>query len=270
MHAKGALEFRLPVGWQLQEVPEGRTIRVVISPPSDAKGERENDPADQAWIVYHRRTRPSPAPVEEILREIDDRISLATNAQGLPAQDPQRFVLAGYPAVRKSFEIAGDSGDGPSLGTHLLARTDWGLLELHATARRDASSAVFAAVDEIVAGIAFLPPVAASAPVKPALDDARPALGAWKALRSRLVIDGNGHIAIYFDRQGIFDLDETGKLQYDNRQTELRGQFRADGDLIKVVWEDGSRLNYRFRVHGDDLLLTDHHGRTSQLARLFD
>ena len=56
-----------------------------------------------------------------------------------------------------------------------------------------------------------------------------------------------------------------------NRDAKLlTGSFEARGDVIFVRWDDGSRLNLRWRSDGNDLFLTDHEGQISHLKRVFD
>ena len=50
----------------------------------------------------------------------------------------------------------------------------------------------------------------------------------------------------------------------------LAGRFRAKNDLLHVVWDDGSKLNFRWKLSGSALLLTDHEGQISQLQRLYE
>ena len=50
----------------------------------------------------------------------------------------------------------------------------------------------------------------------------------------------------------------------------LTGRFRARDDLILIFWDDGSKLNYQWRLHNGDFLLTDHTGQASQRQRFLD
>lgn len=268
VHAAGALTFRLPFDWQLREVPVGREIRLVLSPqpiPADPE-----NLTDGLWIAYRRSTMPSPDPATEIDAAIGDRLSLATSARAIPTSDPQRFLLSDFPAVRMTFTLPADAPATSSRGHHLLARTPWGIIELHSVATEASAAHILPTTDDLLAQLRLAPPVIEDLTVAPGFESAAPALGTWKAIRSRMRINGDGTIAINFDRDGIFDLAGSGRLRYDQRRTVLRGTYTAAGDLIKVTFTDGTRLNYRYRVQGDYLLLTDHHGRTSQLARLFD
>ena len=50
----------------------------------------------------------------------------------------------------------------------------------------------------------------------------------------------------------------------------LRGTYSANGDILQIAWTDSSLLNLRWRTEDGALLLTDHVGRISQLARLYE
>ena len=50
----------------------------------------------------------------------------------------------------------------------------------------------------------------------------------------------------------------------------LAGTFEARDDLVFIHWDDGSRLNLRWRLQDNDLFLTDHEGQISHLKRVFN
>ena len=50
----------------------------------------------------------------------------------------------------------------------------------------------------------------------------------------------------------------------------LAGRFKVADDLLMVDYIDDSRSNYRWRIEGTELMLTDHEGRVSQLARIYE
>ena len=83
-------------------------------------------------------------------------------------------------------------------------------------------------------------------------------------------LDGLGHILIKFDRPQVTPIDRIGSDQVPRRVVRLTGRYRARDDLILISWDDGSKLNYRWRLHNGDLLLTDNTGQVSQLRRLAD
>ena len=106
--------------------------------------------------------------------------------------------------------------------------------------------------------------------VSAVLSSARQFVGLWKGLRAQLRFGGDGRIHIEFDSQRNYALDETGLADYSQPVTQLVGTYRVVGEVIYVTWDDGSQLNYRWRLDNGRLLLTDHHGRVSQLHRLIE
>ena len=73
---------------------------------------------------------------------------------------------------------------------------------------------------------------------------------------------------LQFDRPRLRFIDHQQVEDPVRRESELTGTFLAQEGLLLVTWDDGSKLNYRWRLLGHDLLLTDHQGRISHLRRL--
>ena len=99
---------------------------------------------------------------------------------------------------------------------------------------------------------------------------AEPILGSWKSYRARLRLDGSGQIHLNFDRHRVQTIDRLGSQQTPKRIARLAGTYQARDDLLLITWDDGSKLNYRWRIHRGELLLTDHTGQMSRLKRLLD
>ena len=99
-----------------------------------------------------------------------------------------------------------------------------------------------------------------------AVQSAQPIMGAWKALQSRLRLRRDGTVTIITDRPFTFASDGDDRVQ----GNEIKGNYVAHNDLIMITWDDRSKLNFRWRMHGDKLLLTDHEGKTTQLRRILE
>lgn len=85
----------------------------------------------------------------------------------------------------------------------------------------------------------------------------------------------NAPIAMGVDTNGVLSIAKSRKAEQarvargDRGLTTRvgRGDYRAIDDLIYVHWNDGTRTNLRWRLHGQMLLVTDHTGRTTRWTR---
>ena len=157
-------------------------------------------------------------------------------------------------------------------GFHALLSTDWSLVELHAVSNLEPSGDDHAQFERILAGLELhAPVVAANVNVIPPIQDARQIIGSWKAYRSRLRLHADGRIMIEPDRvkrssRPISVVDDVSNL----KDEPIEGQFEAKDDVLFVRWDDGSRVNYRWRLASGRLLLTDNDGQISQLQRILE
>ena len=114
--------------------------------------------------------------------------------------------------------------------------------------------------------IKLTPPAVPEHNLPPQIASALAVVGSWKSFRSRLRFYKDGRVTILMDSAGAIRVDGTKP----KKAERLIGTYQGQGDLVYVVWDDGSKLNFRWRVEGDRLLLTDHEGHVSQLRRLLE
>lgn len=263
--AAGAVELKLPEGWFVYEAPTGREVRVVLSPePLDRPGEM---PSDGMWFAFHPRPPRGGAAVdlEQVLAE---RLRLATDnrAQAAP---PETLTLDRRRALRRRFDMAPGPAAAPlQRGFHLLIDTEWGLCEVHGVAPSAQYERRSSQFQRVIDSVRLARPRPKQQVVADHLHDAAPIIGAWKALASRLRLHGDGRIEIVLDNPQR--ADNRSDTRRPPRPRRLVGRFTAEQDLLRVTWSDGSLLNFRWRLQGNDLLLTDHEGRVSQLSRLLE
>jgi hypothetical protein len=282
-HAAGAVEVRLPAGWHLWEVTQGREMRLVLSPsPANALG---GLPDDGVWLTYHVRSltaadeRGMHAELNEMLAR---RVRLATD--NLATFGHQSALRIGpWPAVKQEFDIATTEDRSSSAavthtGYHILSRTTWGICELHAVspvAWFDRRAEQF---DRIVADLILREPQHRPQSLSGEIRDAAPIIGTWRSYRSRVKLNSDGRIEIFPDKQITLPVAIQSSGEASNETAHetakkilpLTGRFEARGDVLLVRWQDGSRLNYRWTLAGDELLLTDHDGQISQLRRILE
>jgi len=90
-------------------------------------------------------------------------------------------------------------------------------------------------------------------------------VGRWTQRHSEYRFAADGTVSINFARKRRFLTDFTSSHSA-RLVTSVRGHFEAKADLIFVTWNDGSRLNYRWRRDAEQLFLTDHIGRVTPLS----
>jgi len=152
-------------------------------------------------------------------------------------------------------------------GSHVLVSTPWGLFEFHAQFPVNRYEEQLGEAARLLKHVKLnAPTVAKPGPTTEHTIAAAPIHGSWKAFRSRLRLSSDGSIEIALDRARIISPPQADRLPVGDEL--LQGQYRADGDLLFVQWRDGSKLNFRWKLNGDDLLLTDHEGQLSQLRRI--
>ncbi len=255
--AGGAIRFTSPRGWFVSELPAGRHLQVwVTAQPLARRG-----PHDGVAVSFHWLGRPAS---HEELRSWALRSDEAGRAGQRPGQNVELREIAGRPGVVTSF--ANDD----RRAEHFVVGLETGIFELISTA----SPAQFVAQQKITAlildGLRLQSPQLANRPADLNAIAAADAIGLWKSLRGQLHLGRDGGILLRFDRRVGFPLDAEGVLRFDAARTEIDGRFQAQGDLLMVTWSDGSRTIFRWRMNDGQLLLTDHHGRVSQLNRLLE
>ena len=139
-------------------------------------------------------------------------------------------------------------------------RTDWGIFEFHAAAPNqivESRSKIWTATWD---SLHLNPPAAATnEAVQDSLGQGTSIVGDWKSYRSRMRFSSDGRVVIVPDSVGS-----------SRSSNPLTGTFEVRDDLIFVQWDDGSRLNFRSRLQGNDLFLTDHMGQISHLKRVLN
>ncbi len=279
LHAAGAVEVILPDGWQVWEAARGREIRLVLSPSApDAAGDLQED---GVWLTYHVRAlraadeRSTYAELDELLAR---RARLATDNRAMFGRRTALHI-GPWPAVKQEFNIvASDNQENgvvaEQTGFHILARTTWGICELHAVTRSAWMGQRAEQFDRIVADLTLRSPTYRQQTLDYEVREAAPIIGTWRSFRSQVKLTGNGRIEISPDKQLTqriaIQSPEVAVKKAEVKYVPLTGRFEARGDVLIVLWDDGSRLNYRWKLADDELLLTDHDGQISQLRRILE
>lgn len=255
--AGGGIELQVPDGWWAQEVPFGREIRLVVA--SQRPANLRKMPADAMWMAYHATAASESRDAETLSRELSERLRMVvgSNAKFSP---PTPFQFGRWNAAVAEFTARDPSlANAPITGRHVLVRTDWGIFEFHASAPDAIVEARSDTWTRTWDSLLLNPPATASESAQNEVRDSGTILGDWKSYRSRMRFSGDGRVAIVPDALG------------DNRQVKpVTGTFESRDDLVFVRWDDGSRLNFRFRLQGNDLFLTDHEGQISHLKRVLN
>ena len=180
-----------------------------------------------------------------------------------------RFERIGpWDAAELEFSLPPSPGLGTTTirGSHVLVSTPSGLFEFHVQFPIDRYEEH---LDEVAWLLSRVKLTAATlADVGPPTAEtvaATPIHGTWKAFRSRLRLSSNGSIEIALGSAQIISPPPADRPAVGD---ELQGHYRAEGDLLFMQWRDGSKLNFRWKLNGGDLLLTDHEGQISQLRRI--
>ena len=247
--AGGAIIAQLPPDWQVSQTDHFRHVRLYITrqPLTD-----EREFSEGIWISYHVRSRqPDSNQLAHMMQQQLDDAHLSPAAR----EGARAFVLNGRPALRQPFRLLRQANAGS--GYHLLIVATWGVVEVHARYRDDKEAhAIATIVDNLNIGEPHQLP-----------NKSNLLLGSWKAERARLLVGENGTVELQRDREHLRQIENA----YLNRPPRtLTGTYSLDGDVMQVTWRDGSQLNLRYQSTASELLLTDHHGRVSQLQRLFE
>ena len=257
LFAADSFEAPVPLTWQVREVAFGRDVRMVLS-PSRFEGSRL--PEDCIWVSYTVDPIMRGKPLDELLRQ-------RTEAHSLEVIGGAKFrqtTISGFPAMLT--EVSERRARTVMETGHMLVATDWCLFELHwmfpqasAIQRRDL-------VQAWLGEVTLKRPAPRHQNLPPQIAAASAVVGSWKSFRSRLRFYDDGRVVILMDPRRSVRVDD----QESGAPERFVGTYHGQGDLVYVVWDDGSKLNFRWRVDGDRLLLTDHEGQVSQLRRLLE
>lgn len=256
--ASGSIELQIPNGWWAEEMPCGREMRLIMAPQRPANLRKM--PSDGMWMAYRAATASESRDTEALSRDLSQRLKmeLGGNSQLSP---PTPFQFGTWPAVVAEF-TSSDSGSAAAAitGRHVMVRTDWGIFEFHAAAPNqivESRSKIWTATWD---SLHLNPPAAATnEAVQDSLGQGTSIVGDWKSYRSRMRFSSDGRVVIVPDSVGS-----------SRSSNPLTGTFEVRDDLIFVQWDDGSRLNFRSRLQGNDLFLTDHMGQISHLKRVLN
>ncbi len=255
--AGGTISLQIPRGWWADEVPAGREIRLVMAQrrPTNIR----KMPGDSMWLAYHAVPSNQSVDAQAMMRELSVRLRSVVGSDAAISA-PSAFQFGDWPAVVSEFTANSPTQANRKVtGRHVLVRTDWGLFEFHGSAPDDIvglRSEVWTATWD---SLQLKPPATPDNQLAPLAAASETVVGNWKSYRSRMNFTGEGRVELTPD--SVFP-NET--------PTTLRGTYEARDDLIFVRWNDGSRLNFRWRLEGNDLFLTDHEGQISQLKRVFN
>lgn len=255
--ASESFEAPVPPGWHVREAAFGRDVRMVLTP---VKVVGTRLPNNVIWVSCSVDPNLRKLQLGELLRRrIDAHIS--ETARTHPSE---RTHLSGNPAASATFSER--RAEGSVEGGHLLVSTDWAIYEIHWSYPMELASSQRQLVQDWLSEIEFHRPREQRQALPPEIAAAAVVVGSWKAYHSRIRFFPNGRVVIIRDPIRIMRVD----VPKPERMEKLIGTYRGKEDLLHVVWDDGSKLNFRWRVDGDRLLLTDHEGRVSQLRRLLE
>lgn len=262
--AGGAVELRVRRGWWIWEVPVGREVRVALTPTRPAS--LKEPPVMGYWVCFHLGSANSAESPSELAERMQQRLIEVAGGNAEPLRAVRFQRLGRWDAAELEFMLPTAEGTNrtPIHGSHVLVSTPWGLFEFHAQFPANVYDQQLGETARLLSTVQLsAPAIAAAGPSTPETDAAAAVHGSWKAFRSRLRLSSGGEIEIEPDRAQLISPPADGP-----RPELLRGSYRADGDLLFVQWRDGSKLNFRWKLAGDALLLTDHEGQTSQLRRI--
>ena len=253
MHAGGIVNLTVPSAWNVSEKPFARLVRLELS---------SHHRDDKIWLCHHYRPTRQQAGTEQTLLERAVKRLNEWSENELTVRQSTMTNIGAYRAGRIDFHVT-IPPFASSPGIYLLVDLPWGWCDIYGTSK---SPAGLPEIERILASLRMKPPQMDSG--QPVFDvlDARPILGSWKAFQSRLRLKGNGIITIATDQP--FEFASEQKTIHSGR--EISGRFTARDDLLFIVWDDNSKLNYRWRLRNDKLLLSDHQGKMTQLNRIVE
>lgn len=274
--AAGAVEVSLPNGWEVFETTSRREVRLVLTKPkpkpkskSDEKSETKPKglrglPTDGVWISYHLSQEPAHRRTEEINEMFARRFKLATGIKST-STEVYDLKIDGEAALAEEFEIT--KKEEKLQGLHMLVATQWGICEIHASTPAENYAENEAALTSLIESISFNRPNMPSSVFNGSTASAESIHGVWKSLRSRMRIMADGRIEVEADQSHPLNV---GTYDEDGERDIVKGTYTASGDLLRVVWEDESKLNFRWKRKGLSLLMTDHEGKISHLKLILE
>lgn len=246
----------LPSSWHVSESDHLRHVRLYLT--LEELGSEEQF-TEGMWISYHVLSTPPQS--ESELRNLVRHRTTDALPSGATLGEERAINLNGRLAVQQPYRLSSSADIG---GDHLLVAADWGVVEIQTRFQGNENLQRIASVLE---GIEIGSPRDAHFAVLRDAGDRNKVIGTWKAERARLILEAGGAIELHHDRERLQQIEQAKLIRPARR---LRGSYTTDSDVLRVNWEDGSELNLRFDVSEGELLLTDHHGRVSQLHRLFE
>ncbi len=275
----GAVQFAHGPQWTASELLDGRDILLVLS-----RGEPPKTPsslADGFWIGYQYVGEAAQTSPQIAADRLASRLRRSTRGRARVLTQ-QSIRVAGFAGMLVEFSLpARPTADrersfrtvqadlSQRRGVRVQARTKRGWFELHWVSSPNRYAQDRNSVEQLLDSLHLKDPEIVHQELPPQLRSAAKIIGTWKAMSSKFVLDADGRVKLQFDRRKHYRLDEQQRLDYESPVPELAGRFTAQGDLLQITWEDESRRNYRWRIDEGRLMLTDHHGRVSQLHRQF-
>ncbi len=261
--AAGALIARRPLRWWVEDTPRGNYVFLLLAPQKPPR--RLGSLPLGLWATFVPRG-PGQVPRRMTLERLSHVVrTLSGNRFPLPQARPTRWQ--DHPGLLVRARRSGQNA--PLVMAALGITTPWGEYYAGYIAPEQQAAPMQALWQQWLARCQLRPPQRPRRPAPvPGMKAAEALLGWWKTPRGQLYLGPEGLVVLQFDRRGSFEPGPDGTLRYDRPLVELRGRATSRDDLLLVTWSDGSRTNYRWRLHQGDLLLTDHLGRTSRLKPL--
>jgi hypothetical protein len=261
VHAGGAVVLAVPSDWEIREVPFRREVRLTLAPrlPTDTQ-----PPLDGMWLAYHYQSR-VPRDAAALAAFATERLRSVIGSEAVARDAPAAMTVAGTEALRIDFDKKTENGD-TQRGFYLLVASDWGDCEVVAAAPDEQWEIRGREFAEIVDSLQLNEPDVRRPPAAAHIHDAEPILGSWKSYCGLLRLSAEGRISIVSDSPFRYAAEDGTT----HSASEIAGRFRANQDLLFIEWDDGSKLNFRWRGQSQRLLLTDHNGRMTQLRRVLE
>jgi hypothetical protein len=241
--AGGAVELRVRQGWWIWEVPEGREVRVALSPTRPAT--LKELPVSGYWVCFHLSPPDLANPQQYLSKRIRQRLIEVSGGNAEPLNSIQFRRIGPWDAAELEFSLPPSPATGTTAirGSHVLVNAPWGLFEFHMQFPVNRYAEHLDEVAALLSQVKLTAPALANGGSPTAETMAAiPIHGSWKAFRSRLRLSSDGRIEIAVDRPQLISPPRDGLPVVGNEL--LQGQYRADGDLLFVQWRDGSKSNF--------------------------
>ena len=257
IHAAGAVTMSFPTTWTVHEVPVRREIRLVLRPNELRDSEQSAANRVEFWLSYHHQSGLG-NDAQQLRRFAKNRVAAITRGR-LDIDDLRATSIDSYPAIQVTFHY--ELMETNRIARYIAAVAPWGHVELQTSTLAEDWAGHEGMFSEIVNSIRLAQPSVSQRMVVGSVHDASPILGSWKSYRGRMRLVDDGRVEIVADQAFSYESTE-GTTETSKK---IIGQFRAQQDLLFIEWADGSQLNFRWRLAGNRLLLTDHNGRMTQL-----